>query len=158
VDSSGTATCIVAGGPVMITGSTTGKGGTVKGSGSLTCQSPSPVAKLTPSTLSINCQVGGPLLPPLCGCYWSGNTHGATLTNVGSAPLTIASIHGDSPAFSETNTCVGSTLDTGQSCEITASFVKPRSKGTFQDNLTITDDAVGSPQTLELTARVQCIP
>jgi hypothetical protein len=86
------------------------------------------------------------------------NTRTATLTNVGGAALTITSISGDSPVFSETNTCVGSKLDTGQSCEITASFIKPRTTGTFHGNFTINDDAVGNPQTLDLTARVQCIP
>jgi hypothetical protein len=43
VDGSGIATCLTVGGPVAITGSTSGNGGTVKGLGSLTCQlSPNP--------------------------------------------------------------------------------------------------------------------
>jgi hypothetical protein len=140
---------------VTITGSTNGKGGTVKGSGSLTCQlSPNPVAKLDPAGLGWACQnrVMG-----ACGCFWAHGSS-ATLTNVGGEPLAITSVDKTAFPFTETNTCVGSTLDTGQSCQITLRAGKQTAKGTFHYQVTISDNALDSPQTLSITTLIGCIP
>lgn len=78
-----------------------------------------------------------------------------TVTNNGTAVLTISSIavtganNGD---FSETNTCpVGpATLTAAAKCTISLTF-KPTATGNRAANVTITDDATGSPQDATLT-------
>ncbi len=77
----------------------------------------------------------------------SSPTQAVTLTNSGQAPLTISriDISGD---FSETNNCAG-TVNAGQSCTISVTFT-PTVIGTRTGNVTITDDASGSPQTIGL--------
>jgi hypothetical protein len=75
-----------------------------------------------------------------------------TLTNIGSATLTITSItiSGANPAdFSETNTC-GSSVAAGASCTINVRF-KPTAKGSRTASISIVDNASGSPQTISLT-------
>src|SRR5215475_6201608 len=48
----GIATCLVVGGPITVTASAAGRGGTVHGSSTLACQiSPHPVVKLDPASL-----------------------------------------------------------------------------------------------------------
>jgi hypothetical protein len=72
-----------------------------------------------------------------------------TLTNSGGATLSISrvSISGD---FAETNTC-GSSLSAGLNCMISITF-SPTTTGSRPGALTITDDAAGSPQVLNLSA------
>src|SRR5262249_12786786 len=51
----GFATCLAVGGPITVTASAAGKGGTVHGSAALTCQlSPDPVVKLDPVSLDLS--------------------------------------------------------------------------------------------------------
>jgi hypothetical protein len=71
-----------------------------------------------------------------------------TLTNTGSAVLTIASIAA-SGAFSQQNGCPP-TLAAGISCSITVN-VTSQTKGALAGLLTITDNASGSPQTVALS-------
>jgi hypothetical protein len=71
-----------------------------------------------------------------------------TLSNTGSAPLSLSSI-GATGDFSQTNNC-GSSLAAGSSCQITATFT-PTLAGTRTGTLTITDNALGSPHTVALT-------
>ena len=92
-----------------------------------------------------------------------------TLANYGAATLAIASITitGKDPAdFSQTNTC-GSSVAPGASCTVTvtvtfsppaaqgASKTQPDACGYAQATLSISDNGVGSPQTVFLMA---CIP
>lgn len=85
-----------------------------------------------------------------------------TLTNSGTATLTITSIAptgtnaGD---FSQTNTC-GSSVAAGASCTITVTFT-PKARGNRTANISITDNASGSPQTVPLSGAgtvVQLVP
>ena len=71
-----------------------------------------------------------------------------TLTNSGQAALNIASISA-SGDFLETNTC-GSTLVAGANCSIAVTF-KPTATGNRIGSLTLTDDAIGSPQEVGLS-------
>lgn len=73
------------------------------------------------------------------------------LKNTGGEPLTIFGI-ADGNGFSETNNCPISpaTLAIGQSCTINITFT-PGSTGTLTDNLVITDNAIGSPQIVQLS-------
>jgi len=80
-----------------------------------------------------------------------GTTSGAqtvTLTNTGSATLTITSIAA-SGDFAESNTC-GASVAAGKSCTLTVSFT-PAGSGVRTGAITITDNAPGSPQVVTLT-------
>jgi hypothetical protein len=75
-----------------------------------------------------------------------------TLTNTGNGALSIGSIAlaGTAPTqFTETNTC-GASLDAAKSCTISVVFA-PTSAGNQAATLTITDDAIGSPQSVPLS-------
>jgi hypothetical protein len=70
-----------------------------------------------------------------------------TLTNVGNTALTITSIAA-SGNFAETNTC-GPSIPPAGACAISATFT-PASTLILPAMLTITDNAIGSPQNLNL--------
>jgi hypothetical protein len=72
----------------------------------------------------------------------------ATLTNTGTAALTITGIAA-SGNFSQTNTC-GSSVTVNASCNISITFT-PTVAGQRTGSITITDNASGSPQTISLT-------
>ena len=75
-----------------------------------------------------------------------------TLTNTGSATLTISSISvtgTNSGDFGQTNNCASSVL-VGGSCTITAKFT-PSAGGSRSASISIADSAVGSPQTVPMT-------
>jgi hypothetical protein len=96
-----------------------------------------PIVSLQPRSLSFDVQQVGT----------SSATENVTLTNPGSATLTITSIaiSGD---FTETNTC-GASLNPGASCEFTVTFT-PTVNGTRLGNITIDDNAFNSPQSIVL--------
>ena len=71
-----------------------------------------------------------------------------TLQNNGNAALNITSIAA-SGDFAETNNCGGSLAAT-KSCTINITFT-PTATGTRNGNITVTDDANGSPQTVALS-------
>ena len=75
-----------------------------------------------------------------------------TMTNMSPSPMTITSIAvtgADKIDFSETNNC-GTALAANASCAITVTFT-PSKLGSRTAAITVTDDAVGSPQTVSLT-------
>jgi hypothetical protein len=92
----------------------------------------------TPTQLAFGDVVVGAVSPP----------SSITLTNGQSIALNIASIQVPAP-FSQTNTC-GTALAAGASCTIAVTF-SPTAPGPSAANLTITDDAAGSPRTASLT-------
>src|ERR1017187_7782878 len=70
-----------------------------------------------------------------------------TLTNLGSAALTIRSITSTDPTeFQVTNTC-GASVAAGGSCDINVTF-SPTASGTRTGKIRITDSELGSPQTI----------
>ncbi len=71
-----------------------------------------------------------------------------TLSNTGSGRLNIDGIAVAAP-FDQTNTC-GSGLANGTTCTINVTFA-PTTEGDFTSNVSITDNAKGSPQTIALT-------
>jgi hypothetical protein len=76
-----------------------------------------------------------------------------TLTNIGSATLTITSIGltGANPhQFGETSSC-GSSLNAGASCTISVTY-QPGVSGPKIAALTITDNAAGSPHSVAMSA------
>jgi hypothetical protein len=148
----GVATCVTVGGPISVSGSTTGKGGTVQSSGKLTCQlSPNAVAKLDPPSVHARCFI-------LCDCIYSPGGK-VTVTNVGGAPLDIASVAllSGRQGFSQINSC-NTSLDTGQSCEIDIHFSPSHSSNvvTTSDEVVVTDNASGSPQNVQLSSLSTC--
>jgi Abnormal spindle-like microcephaly-assoc'd, ASPM-SPD-2-Hydin/Fibronectin type III domain len=81
----------------------------------------------------------------------SSSPQPVTLSNVGSAPLTISSITifgADTSDFAQTNNC-GSTLAPNGSCTINVTFA-PATTGQRGSSVAITDNAPGSPQTVSL--------
>jgi hypothetical protein len=93
---------------------------------------------LTPSSLTFATQLVGTTSP----------SQPATLTNTGNQPVTISTIAATAP-FSQTNDCP-STLPAGGSCGFSVVFT-PTDKGTVNGSLSVTDDAVGSPQKVALS-------
>jgi hypothetical protein len=125
-------------------------------------------------TLTITGSVsqGTPIASVSPGCVSFGNVlvgtnctnQPVTLTNIGTASLTIAGITITGPQaadFSETNTC-GTTLAAGASCTISVGF-KPSTVGPETATLVITDNSnwvTGSTQTVGLigagVSQIQC--
>lgn len=74
-----------------------------------------------------------------------------TLTNTGTATLTISSvaIGGSNPGdYAQTNTC-GTSLAAGASCSINVTFT-PQALGSRPANVSVSDNAPNSPQTVSL--------
>lgn len=96
------------------------------------------------------------------GAVEAGQTSAAqnvVLTNTGSATLTITSIASggaDPQDFHQTNNC-GSSVIAGGQCTIAVTF-KPTRNGVRTGNLTITDNAPNSPQTVALSGTAQTSP
>jgi hypothetical protein len=98
----------------------------------------SPTATLSPSSMTF---ANDPL-------GVTSSSQAVTLTNSGTDPLTIngVNVSGD---FAETNSC-GTSLAAGGSCVINLTFT-PTLAGTRTGTLAVTDDAPGSPQSVQLT-------
>jgi hypothetical protein len=89
----------------------------------------------------------------------SSQPKNVTLTNTGNAKLsiTLISVTGADPQdFSETNTC-GTHVNAGAKCTIAVIF-KPTRTGARSANLSIADNATGSPQSVPLTGTAQTSP
>jgi hypothetical protein len=80
--------------------------------------------------------------------FTSSAQQDVTLTNVGTAALTINSINATGD-YQQTNNC-GSSLPAGNSCTIYFSFI-PTTLGGDNETATLSDNAVDSPQTMSLT-------
>ena len=71
------------------------------------------------------------------------------LSNYGTTALNIASV-AVTADFGETDTCSGSSLASGASCTINVTF-KPSTAGSASGTLSVTDDALSSPQIVLLS-------
>ncbi|HVJ08437.1 MAG TPA: choice-of-anchor D domain-containing protein [Acidisarcina sp.] len=82
----------------------------------------------------------------------ASNAQVVTLTNIGSAPLTISSIKAGSAFTVPSTTCplAPSTVAAGDSCTITVAFL-PSVAGSSNDKITIVDSDPGSPQQVVLS-------
>ncbi len=101
-----------------------------------------PAVTLTPTALAFGSQLQGTTSAP----------QSATLRNSGTAPLAISSITLgglNSSDFSSSNSCPAS-LAVNATCTISATFT-PSAQGSRVAQVTITDDAPGSTQTLALS-------
>jgi hypothetical protein len=82
-------------------------------------------------------------------------TQRITLSNTGNAALTITNIAitgGNAEDFSQTNTCPlsPSMLAAGKNCSLSVTF-EPTAPGIRTASLSVTDNALGNPQTVSLT-------
>lgn len=105
-----------------------------------------PAAALTPSSLTFGSQAVGKTSSP----------QAITFTNTGSSALTITSISitgASASEFGQTNNC-GASLAVGASCKINVTFT-PTVVGTRSAEVSVADNAVGSPQTVALTGTVE---
>lgn len=74
-----------------------------------------------------------------------------TVTNAGSSALYIGTITPPSDGiFRETDDCAGKTLQSGNSCAINITYT-PTSTGTITDEISVNDDAAGTPQQITVT-------
>jgi hypothetical protein len=97
-----------------------------------------PSVSLSPTSLSFPTQTIGT----------TSAVQRVTLTNTGTAALTISSITASGP-FVERNGC-GSNIPLGASCNINVQF-RPLARGPASGSITVTDNAPNSPQTVALT-------
>jgi len=125
---------------------------TIKGvSGSLT--------NTTTLSLTVNASTGTPTITLTPASLAFGNVivdatsaaKNVTLKNTGTATLNISSIvpSGDFALKTSSKPC-GSTLAAAKTCVISVTFT-PKALGALTGNITITDNASGSPQTVPLT-------
>ena len=108
------------------------------GNGFVTLFLSAPLAAFRPSPLNFGSQLVGLPFPPQT----------ITLTNVGNAPLTIGSVAASGP-YTQSNTCTQS-LAPLANCPISVTFT-PLSQGSQPGSLSVTDNAVTSPQVIALT-------
>src|SRR6185295_421064 len=122
-------------GSITVTDNATGNPHTVALTGTGTT---APGISFSPTSLSFGNQ----------GVGTSSAAQTVTLTNTGTAPLSITSIvaSGD---FSQTNTC-GASVAAGANCTISVIFT-PTAGGARSGSITVTDNATGSPHTVALT-------
>jgi hypothetical protein len=97
-----------------------------------------PAITFSPTSLSFGNQTVNTVSPP----------QNTTLTNTGPGILTIANISA-SGAFLQTNTC-GGAVNPGANCMISVTFA-PSVSGTLTGVVSVTDNALGSPQSLTVT-------
>ena len=130
-------------GTLTINDNAAGSPHTVQLSGNGT--TPAPAVGFSPTSLTFADQTVGSSSAPMA----------VTLTNTGSADLTISSVaaatstSNASAAYTETDNCVA-TLHAGQSCTINVTF-KPLSSGSIIGSVTVTDNASTSPQAVSLS-------
>ncbi len=111
--------------------------GGCSGSDPGTTSTTSPQASLSPATLTFTSQNVGA----------ASSSQTVTLSNAGTGALAITQIAA-SGDFAETSTC-GSSVAAGASCAISVIFT-PTAAGARTGNLTVTDNASGSPHTAPL--------
>jgi FG-GAP-like repeat/Abnormal spindle-like microcephaly-assoc'd, ASPM-SPD-2-Hydin/Protein of unknown function (DUF1573) len=97
-----------------------------------------PTVSLTPPNMTFSTQL----------INTTSATQTATLMNTGNETVSISSISA-TPPFSETNNCP-STFNVGATCQIKVTFT-PTAPGVVQGTLSVTDNALNSPQTVGLT-------
>jgi photosystem II stability/assembly factor-like uncharacterized protein len=137
--------------PSSLAGGTYSITATYSGDATFT-SSTSPAQILTVQVLAPKVSLSATSLPfgnQLVGT--SSATQNVMLTNSGNATLTlsIAVTGTNSGDFSQTNTC-GASVAAAANCMISVMF-KPTATGNRAASVTITDDAVGSPQAVGLT-------
>jgi hypothetical protein len=99
----------------------------------------SPVVALSPASVAFSAQTAAT----------SSAAQNVTLTNTGSATLSIVGISSTTTAFSQTNNC-GTSVAADASCVISVSFT-PTTGGPLTGFISINDNAPGGPQSVSLS-------
>jgi hypothetical protein len=121
-------------GTITVTDNATGSPQTVALSGT----GIAPAASFAPTTLAFSNQ----------NVNTTSAAQSVTITNSGTGALNITSIAASAP-YSQTNTC-GASVAPGANCSINVTFT-PTAVGSQPGTITVTDNATGSPQTVNLT-------
>jgi Lactonase, 7-bladed beta-propeller/Abnormal spindle-like microcephaly-assoc'd, ASPM-SPD-2-Hydin len=102
---------------------------------------PTPAITLAPTSLTFPSTIVGNTSPPMT----------ITVTNTGTAALTIttAALGGPNPGDFTTTGCNATTLAVNATCTISVTF-QPQAVGQRTANITVTDNAAGSPQTVSI--------
>jgi hypothetical protein len=110
---------------------------------------PTPAAGLFPTSLSFSRQTVGV----------QSASQSFSVTNTGSGPLKITTVAstGSSEFSITSNACTGTTLAVGADCLVSVAF-DPTLGGTRPGQITVTDNAAGSPQLLPLSGLGYGIP
>jgi hypothetical protein len=116
---------------------------TVSLTGTTPPPNPAPIASLSPASLTFPSQYVGT----------SGLPQTVTLTNSGTATLTIASVATVPAGFGALSDC-GNSVAAGSSCAIGV-FFDPTGGGSMAGTLLVSDNASGSPQIVALTGMGQ---
>jgi hypothetical protein len=109
---------------------------------------PAPGVSVAPTTVAFPSQVAGTSSSPV----------GVTVSNTGKGVLTVSGVKvtGTSASeFSQTNNCVS--IQAGANCTIKVVFA-PTAGGNASASLVITDNAVGSPQSIGLSGTATAAP
>jgi hypothetical protein len=101
---------------------------------------PGPEVTLSPPSLDFGQQIVGTTSAPLT----------VTVTNTGDLPLTVTGIAASGDFAVLTEDCTANPVPVGATCTISMTF-SPSSTGIRTGTLTITDNAVDSPQAVDLT-------
>lgn len=125
-------------GTLTLTNSASNSPQTVSLSGTGTTAAPA--VGLSPTSLSFgNIATGANSILPI------------TLTNTGSASLTVGAVAASGAPFTiSSQTCTGSPIAASGTCTINAKFL-PTATGSFSGTVTVTDTASNSPQSVPLT-------
>jgi hypothetical protein len=91
----------------------------------------------------------GSLVFPAQQLNMTSAAQNTTVTNIGGAPLTINSIAA-SGNYTQSNTCLGATLQPNKSCVISVTFT-PSLAGAIPGETTITNSLSGTPSLLKIT-------
>lgn len=102
-------------------------------------QSTSPVASLSPASLTFSAQAVGT----------SSALQRVTLTNIGTAPMQISGVSA-SAGFAATDTCSGTTLNVNTTCSINVLFA-PTTAGTISGTVQIIANVTGGYASVPLT-------
>lgn len=99
----------------------------------------SPAITVTPSRVSFPGVTLGQSSPPTT----------LTLTNTGTAPLSVSAVNTTPPFSVTTDTCTESTVAPGSSCDVAVDY-SPTTPGPVTGNASVVDNAPASPQVLAL--------
>ena len=109
---------------------------------------PAPAVNVSPSAVTFPSQVAGTSSAPV----------GVTLSNTGKGVLTVSGVKitgTNASEFSQTNNCTS--VQPGANCTIKIIFA-PTAAGNATASLSVTDNAVGSPQTVALSGTATAAP
>jgi len=150
--SSGVARCVALGGPITVTATAAGKGGSVQNTAKLSCLASGTELTVDPGGMRFVC------FPEVLGGCTCTTPQSSTLTNTWSETLFIDRIALNNEDFDQFNNC-GASLGPGQSCTIQVGWSPTHcsTRGCGDGGGVEIDDS-GGVHLLSLTASASCVP